>query len=177
MKLLIPLLLLATTACTNHLYQGTSTYQENNKQCSAMVYWYDMSHWFSDGDKPTTVVVRNASNPRSFQISQDNTQPGEDKIRLVESNSDYVKVIGEPSTDFTELDCGYFSGKQAHQKGQSDTTEFYLFCNKKSHPLRPDTSGLRAQKAPYVFNMAPPVSQFSWMAELPNVAAVPLGCE
>lgn len=177
MKLLTTLLLLlAISACTNHLYQGTTTYQENNKQCEAMVYWYDMSHWFSAGDKPTTVVVRNASNPRSFQISQDNTLRGEDKIRLVESNSDYVKVIGEPSTDFTDLDCGYFVGKQAHQQGRSDTTEFYLFCNKKSHPLRPDTSGLRAQIPPYVFSMAPAVSQFSWMGELPNVAAVPLGC-
>lgn len=179
MKLLSALLiLLTTTACTNHLYQGTTTYRENNKQCQALVYWYDMSHWFSAGDKPTTVVVRNASNPRTFQISQDNKLAYEDKILLVESSSDYVKVLGEQSNDFTELDCGYFSGKQAHQQGHSNTTEFYLFCDKKVHPLRGgDTSGLRAQTMPYVFKMAPPLRQFSWWGKLPDMHAVKLNCE
>jgi hypothetical protein len=176
--LTIGLLILSTGACTNHLYQGTTTYQDNDRQCQAMVYWYDMSHWHNTGDKPTTIVVRNASNPSTFNISQDNYLGNKDKFGLVESNSDYVKIIGEPDNDFTDVNCGYFSGKQAHQQGQTNTTEFYLFCNKKARPLHAaDTSGLRAQITPYVFNMATPIAKFTWLGELPDPQAVKLSCE
>ncbi|MGO4893710.1 hypothetical protein [Flavobacterium sp. W21_SRS_FM6] len=172
------LVMVFTSACTNHLYQGTTTYQENNKQCEAMVYWYDMSTLFSEGEKPSTIVIRNASNPRSFQISQDNKQTNDDKIHLVESKSDYSRVIGESKSDFTDVDCGYFAGKQAHQQGLSAVTEFYLYCQKKVHPVRGgDTSGLQARANPYVFKMAEPISAFSWWGKLPNVDAVKLNCQ
>lgn len=167
-------LLLATlasllSACTNHLYQGKTLYLEQGRECEAMVYWYNTTHWLNPSGKATTVVIRNASNARSLQFSQDDQVAGQDRISLIESPNDYVQVIPQASNNSNELNCGYFVGKQAHQNGTSNTTELFLSCNKKAHPLRPDVSGLRAQDAPYVFSMSAPYSVFSWQGELPPV--------
>ena len=157
------------SACTNHLYQGKTHYMDQGRECEALVYWYNTTHWLNDSGKATTVVIRNASNASSLQFSEDDLVEGRDHINLIESPNDYVQVIGQQNSNSNELNCGYFAGKQAHQNGTTNTTELYLICNKKAHPLRPDVSGLRAQETPYVFNMSAPQSVFSWQGALPPV--------
>lgn len=161
MRLAIILISLGvTTACTNHLYQGKTTYEDNGKTCEAIVYWNSTTHLFNSKGKLSSVVIRNASNLRSFTFSDS----GEDKLVLVLPSDEYTDVINNTEGN-TELTCGVFSGKLDHQDGQRSTTEFQLFCNKISHPLRPDTSGMRAQLTPYVFAMDAPTSEFSWTGQ------------
>ena len=157
------------SACTNHLYQGKTLYVDQGRECEAMVYWYNTTHWLNPGGKATTVVIRNASNARSLQFSEDDQVAGLDQISLIESPNDYVQVMTQASNNSNELNCGYFAGKQAHQNGSSNTTELFLSCNKKAHPLRPDVSGLGARDTPYVFSMSAPYSVFSWLGDLPPV--------
>lgn len=156
-------LVLATTflaACTNHLYQGKTTYQDNGKTCEALVYWNNTTHFFNREGKLSSVVIRNASNPSSFTISDS----GDNRLTLMLQSGDYEDVINNTQND-TELVCGVFSGKQSHQKGETSETTFALYCNKIPNPLRPDTSGIRAQAQPYVFKMSEPKSEFSWTGE------------
>jgi hypothetical protein len=161
MKLAILIMSLGlTTACTNHLYQGKTIYEDNGKTCEAIVYWNSTTHLFNPKGKVSSVVIRNASNLRSFTFSD----LGEDKLTLVLPSDEYTDVINNTEGN-TELTCGVFSGKLEHQEGQRSTTEFQLFCNKISHPLWPDTCGLRAQTTPFVFTMAPPTSEFSWTGQ------------
>lgn len=170
MKGLILLMVMATlSACTNHFYQGKTSYidTKSGDKCEAIVYWTNTTHWFNSQGKPTTVVIKNGSNPSSFNLSEDDATASNERINLIVSSDAYQVIIGDNIANHTELNCGYFEGKQAYLDGQSNQTRFYLFCNKKVHPIRGgDTSGLRAQGTPYIFAMAAPVSEFSWTGKI-----------
>lgn len=168
-KLVLIVSVWVVSACTNHLYQGKTTYQDNGKKCEAIVYWNNTTHLFNQTGKPSAVVIRNASNLRSFTFSDS----GQNTLQLILPSDEYTDVINNTQGN-TELTCGVFSGKITHQNAQTQTTEFQLFCNKKSHPLRPDTSGMKAQTAPYVFTMEPAISVFSWTGEQLDAEVKPI---
>jgi hypothetical protein len=169
--LIIAISITALTACTNHLYQGKTTYQDNGKTCEALVYWNNTTHLFNSEGKPSSVVIRNASNLSSFTFSDTR----DENLTLVLPAGDYEDVINNTQND-TELTCGVFSGKNAHQQGKVSLTEFKLFCNKVPNPLKPNTNGIKAKKEPFVFQMLAPKSEFSWKGEALN-AARSLSCK
>jgi hypothetical protein len=161
MKYFILIILFPTlTACTNHLYQGKTTYDDNGRDCEALVYWNNTTHLFNSEGKPSSVVIRNASNPGSFTFSD----TGEDNLTLMQPSGEYKDVINKTKND-TELVCGVFSGKEAHQSGKASITEFTLFCNKIANPLKPKTNGMKAKTEPFIFKMRVPESEFSWTGE------------
>ncbi|WP_114325757.1 hypothetical protein [Candidatus Colwellia aromaticivorans] len=158
--LFIAISITALTACTNHLYQGKTTYQDNGKTCEALVYWNNTTHIFNSEGKSSSVVIRNASNPGSFTLSDTR----EENLILMLPSGEYEDVIYNSHND-TELVCGVFSGKGAHQKGEVSRTEFKLFCNKIPNPLKPNTNGIKAKYKPFIFVMLAPKSEFSWAGE------------
>lgn len=157
---LILLPLIGCSGCTNYLYQGKTTYAENGKQCDAMVYWNNTTHLFNSDGKPSSVVVRNASNPSSFTFSDQR----DDELTLILPSDEYRDVINQTTGD-TQLVCGKFEGKQAHEKGLSNRTSFTLYCDKQSHPLKPAPTGMKANSTPYVFEMQEPVAEFSLLGK------------
>jgi hypothetical protein len=158
--LIIALSITTLTACTNHLYQGKTTYQDNGKTCEALVYWNNTTHLFNSEGKPSSVVIRNASNPGSFTISDTK----EENLTLMLPSGDYEDVINNTQND-SELVCGVFSGKIPHQNGDTSMTTFELYCNKIPNPLKPNTSGMKANSKPFIFEMLAPQSAFSWTGE------------
>ena len=153
-------MLMSLTACTSHLYQGKTTYQDNGKTCEALVYWNNTTHLFNSEGKSSSVVIRNASNLGSFTLSD----TIEEKLTLILPAGEYEDVINNTKND-TELNCGAFSGKDTHQKGKNSQTEFMLFCNKVPNPLKPNTNGIKAKNEPFIFQMLAPQSKFSWAGE------------
>lgn len=148
---------MALSACTNHLYQGKTTYQDNGKTCEALVYWNNTTHIFNSEGKSSSVVIRNASDLSSFTMSDTR----EDQLTLMLPSGEYEDVINNTQHD-TELACGVFSGKEAHQNGESSVTKFELYCNKIPNPLKPNTSAMKAKSEPFTFQMLAPKSEFSW---------------
>jgi hypothetical protein len=158
--LLIAISFSVLTACTNHLYQGKTTYQDNGKTCEALVYWNNTTHMFNSEGKSSSVVIRNASNPGSFTFSDTR----EDNLTLMLPSGEYEDVINNTLND-TELICGVFSGKDTHQNDGTSVTKFELYCNKIPNPIRPSTNGIKAKSEPFTFQMLAPKSKFSWTGE------------
>jgi len=155
---------LLLSACTNHLYSGTTSYEFNDKQCRSMVYWNDLTHFFDREGKATTVVIK-TPNGRSYPLTSftdgSTDDKADDRLGLILPSGEYIDSVNQTTND-TELLCGVFNGKQAHQETGAKETEFYLYCDKKPHPLRKSTDTMKASETPYIFAMNEPVETFSW---------------
>jgi len=129
-----------------------------------MVYWNDLTHIFDREGKATTVVIK-TPNGRSYSLTSvtdvDANNSGVGELELILPSGEYDDAINR-TTDDVELLCGVFNGKQAHQKAGAKETEFYLYCDKKPHPLRKSTDTMQASKTPYIFAMNEPIETFSW---------------
>lgn len=157
--------ILLLSACTNHLYSGATSYEFNDKRCQSIVYWNDLTHFFDREGKATTVVIK-TPNGRSYSLTsfakgRTEAQSANDRLALILPSGEYIDTINQ-TTDDTELLCGVFEGQQAHQKTGAKETEFYLYCDKKPHPLRKSTDTMKASETPYIFAMNEPVETFSW---------------
>lgn len=157
--------ILLLSACTSHLYSGTTSYEFNDKRCQSIVYWNDLTHFFDREGKATTVVIK-TPNGRSYPLTSfaNGDTEGEsanDRLALILPSGEYIDIINQTTHD-TELLCGVFEGQQAHQKKGAKQTEFYLYCDKKPHPLRKSTDTMKASETPYIFAMNEPRKTFSW---------------
>ncbi len=152
------------SGCTNHLYSGTTSYEFNDKQCHSIVYWHDLTHFFDREGKASTVVIKTPNGRSYFLTSFDDTsvdKSQDDRLALTLPSGEYSDSINH-TTDDIELLCGVFEGKQTHQKTGEKETEFYLYCDKKAHPLRKSVDTMQASETPYIFAMNEPVETFSW---------------
>lgn len=148
------------SACTNHLYSGTTSYEFNDKQCRSVVYWNDLTHFFDKEGKATTVVIK-TPNGRSYPFTPFTDGSADDRLALILPSGEYIDTINQ-TTDDTKLLCGVFEGMQAHQKAGAKETDFYLYCDKRPHPLRKSKDTMKASETPYIFAMNEPVETFSW---------------
>lgn len=148
------------SGCTNHLYSGTTSYEFNGKTCHSMVYWNDLTHLFDQDGKATTIVVK-APGGRSYSLTPTDAPVAQADYELILPSSDFVDSINA-TTDDTELLCGKFEGKEQHQQNKAPTTSFFLYCDKKAHPLRKSTDVMKASSSPYIFAMNEPIEAFSW---------------
>jgi hypothetical protein len=129
-----------------------------------MVYWNDLTHFFDREGKATTVVIK-TPNGRSYPFTSfaggNTDESGDDRLALILPSGEYVDSIKQTTND-TELLCGVFEGQKAHQKTGANQTAFFLYCDKKPHPLRKSTDTMKASESPYIFAMNEPVETFSW---------------
>lgn len=144
------------SGCTNHLYSGVTSYEFRGQTCYSIVYWNDLTHIFDTQGKATTVVVK-TPNGRSYSILPNNN--GEYILTL--PSGDYIDSINQ-TNDQEALFCGMFKGKEEHQAANLPETEFYLYCDKKPHPIRKSNDSLKASSAPYIFQMNEAIETFSW---------------
>jgi hypothetical protein len=152
-------LIVLVSGCANHLYSGTTSYEYNGKTCHSLVYWNDSSHPFDKEGKATTVVVKTPSG-RSYSLTPNNNKD-DASYELILPAGEFSDSINNTSND-TELFCGLFNGKEAHQAGNLQQTEFYLYCDKTPHPLRKSTDSMKASETPFVFDMNEPIKTITW---------------
>ncbi|WP_412972669.1 hypothetical protein [Glaciecola sp. MF2-115] len=153
-------LIVLVSGCTSHLYSGTSSYEYNGKTCHSLVYWNDSSHPFDKEGKATTVVIKTPSG-RSYSLSPNKDSNGDVSYELILPSGEFTDSVNQTNGD-TELFCGLFKGKEAHQERNLQQTEFYLYCDKTAHPLRKSTDTMKASTTPYVFEMNEPVKTITW---------------
>jgi hypothetical protein len=153
------------SGCTSHLYSGTTSYEYNGKTCYSLVYWNDSTHLFNQDGKATTVVIKTPSGRSYFLSTPEDGTDG--SLELILPSGEFVATINNSMNEGvsdTDLFCGTFHGKKAHQEDKVKQTEFYLYCDQKPHPLRKPTDTMKASETAYVFEMNEPIESFSWFS-------------
>lgn len=146
------------SGCSNHLYQGTTSYSYAGKICQAHVFWTNTTHVFDSVGKPSDVVVRLASTEHRFQF--ENVTGKDDALTVLLPANEYVDVINNSKGENVVL-CGKFEGVTAHMQQSTNTTQLSFYCNKKSSQHGMFASHMLARKAPYVFEMEKPTTETS----------------
>lgn len=158
MKLTILLIAVSfLSACTNSLYLGRTSYQDDGKDRKAIVFWNDTTHVLNSDGKPSPVTLLDGCSDYRIQFSEQN----DGTLMFVESSSDFSRINGMGrEIDASTIECGEFLGKKEVSNGNTLKTKALLYCNKITSPLKPGKS-IPARKDPYVFDMEVE-SEFSW---------------